>query len=68
MLCYSSQLFFFSDFDINLGKYTSVMMEKRITLRKASLNYYYNLTLIYTDINLELDITQSFPFTVFQSF
>lgn len=59
---------FLNDFDTDIGKYTSFMMENHITLPQAIADYYYHLATITSDINLESDIVQTFPFTVFQTF
>ena len=59
---------FLDDFDTNLEKYTSYMMKNHITLPQAIADYYYHLAPITTDIDLESDIAQTFPFTEFHTF
>ncbi|CAL9728384.1 A-factor barrier protein 1 [Monosporozyma unispora] len=59
---------FLNDFDVNLAKYTSYMMQHHITLPQAVADYYYHLAPMTTDIDLQSDIAQTFPFTEFQTF
>lgn len=59
---------FLNDFDVNLSKYTSYMMQNHITLPQAVADYYYHLAPLATDIDLQSDIAQTFPFTEFQTF
>ncbi|CAL9736814.1 A-factor barrier protein 1 [Monosporozyma servazzii] len=59
---------FLNDFDVNLAQYTSYMMQNHITLPQAIADYYYHLAPMATDIDLQSDIAQTFPFTEFQTF
>lgn len=59
---------FLDDFDVNLPKYTSYMMQNHITLPQAVADYYYHLAPLATDIDLQSDIAKTFPFTEFQTF
>lgn len=59
---------FLNDFDVNLPQYTSYMMQHHITLPQAIADYYYHLAPMATDIDLQSDIAQTFPFTEFQTF